>query len=101
MEAILPVLIQLVETLVPIIMQIIEAVLPILQQLLEALIIFTAENALDCRADVLNHAPHFIKDGVTKFSEWAQENPELLSTIVKVAAALAGLKVGAPSPNVC
>ena len=32
---------------------------------------------------------------VTKFSEWAQENPELLSTIVKVAAALAGLKVGA------
>ncbi|WP_217958075.1 phage tail tape measure protein [Acutalibacter muris] len=32
---------------------------------------------------------------VTKFSEWAQNNPELLSTIVKVAAALAGLKVGA------
>ncbi len=32
---------------------------------------------------------------VTKFSEWAQENPELLSTVVKVGAALAGLKVGA------
>ena len=32
---------------------------------------------------------------VTKFSEWAQENPELLSTVVKVGAALAGLTVGA------
>ena len=32
---------------------------------------------------------------VTKFSEWAQENPELVSTVVKVGAALAGLTVGA------
>ena len=32
---------------------------------------------------------------VTKFAEWAQENPELLSTVVKVGAALAGLTVGA------
>lgn len=31
---------------------------------------------------------------VTKFSAWAQENPKLLSTIVKVAAALLGLKAG-------
>lgn len=30
---------------------------------------------------------------VTVFSEWAQENPELLSTIVKIVAAIAGLKV--------
>lgn len=30
---------------------------------------------------------------VTKFSAWAQENPELLNTIVKVAAAIMGLKV--------
>ena len=33
-------------------------------------------------------------DLVTKFSAWAQENPKLLSTIVKVAAALLGLKAG-------
>lgn len=32
---------------------------------------------------------------VTRFSEWANENPELLSTIVKVAAAIAGLKIAA------
>lgn len=31
---------------------------------------------------------------ITKFSAWAQENPKLLSTIVKVAAALLGLKAG-------
>lgn len=31
---------------------------------------------------------------VTKFSEWAQKNPELLKTIVKIVAVLAGLKVG-------
>lgn len=31
---------------------------------------------------------------VTKFSSWAQENPKLLSTIVKVVAALLGLKAG-------
>lgn len=36
-----------------------------------------------------------LSDLVTKFSDWAQENPELLKTIVKVVAALAGLKVGA------
>lgn len=36
-----------------------------------------------------------LSDLVTKFSDWAQENPELLKIIVKVAAALAGLKVGA------
>lgn len=35
-----------------------------------------------------------LSDLVTKFSAWAQENPELLSTIVKVAAALLGLKAG-------
>lgn len=32
---------------------------------------------------------------ITRLSEWAQENPELLSTVVKVGAALAGLTVGA------
>ena len=31
--------------------------------------IFTAENALDCRADVLNHAPHLIKDGQRTVAE--------------------------------
>ena len=35
-----------------------------------------------------------LADLVTKFSAWAQENPKLLSTIVKVAAALLGLKAG-------
>lgn len=35
-----------------------------------------------------------LSDLVTKFSAWAQENPKLLSTIVKVAAALLGLKAG-------
>lgn len=35
-----------------------------------------------------------LSDLVTKFSAWAQENPKLLSTIVKVAAALLTLKVG-------
>lgn len=35
-----------------------------------------------------------LSDLVTKFSAWAQENPELLSTIVKVVAALLGLKAG-------
>lgn len=35
-----------------------------------------------------------LSDLVTKFSAWAQENPKLLSTIVKVAAALLGLKSG-------
>ena len=35
-----------------------------------------------------------LADLVTKFSAWAQENPKLLSTIVKIAAALLGLKAG-------
>ena len=35
-----------------------------------------------------------LSDLVTKFSAWAQENPKLLSTIVKVAAALLTLKAG-------
>ena len=35
-----------------------------------------------------------LSDLVTKFSAWAQEIPKLLSTIVKVAAALLGLKAG-------
>lgn len=35
-----------------------------------------------------------LSDLVPKFSAWAQENPKLLSTIVKVAAALLGLKAG-------
>lgn len=35
-----------------------------------------------------------LSDLVTKFSAWAQENPKLLSTIVKVATALLGLKAG-------
>lgn len=35
-----------------------------------------------------------LADVITQFSAWAQENPKLLSTIVKVAAALLGLRAG-------
>lgn len=35
-----------------------------------------------------------LSDLVTKFSNWAQENPELLKTIVKVVAGIAAFRVG-------
>ncbi len=37
---------------------------------------------------------------ITKFSAWAQENPKLLSTIVKVSAAILGLKAGGQAAKI-